>query len=264
MKGVDIIKNHTSQTRPISTFHSDFLSILHKLPTILYPVRCPICERIPPSGLLICPSCYCSISFVEQPYCYSCGKPLSSSEQEYCYDCIKNPKSFTRGFSLAVYNNITQSSLSSIKYKNRRQYLSFYVNETVKNYGSLFTSLHLDAILPVPIHPKRMRKRGFNQAILFAKALGKQLQIPVYDSVLIRVINTLPQKNLSPQKRLENLQKAFSLHPELTSGLLPFKRILLVDDIYTTGATMEALSLLLKKAGVKEVYVFSICIGKGL
>lgn len=184
-------------------------------------------------------------------------------EQEYCFDCRRNPKSFDRGFSLAVYNEITKPSLSSIKYHNRRQYLHFYIEETLNRYRTLFSSFSFDAILPVPIHKKRMKKRGFNQASLFAVSLGKQLNIPVYDSVLIRTVNTLPQKTLSPEKRLENLEHAFCLHPALDQGILPFHRVLLVDDIYTTGATMEALTRLLKRAGVKEVYIFSICIGKG-
>lgn len=233
-----------------------------KLSNILYPVRCPICEKIPPSGLSICPKCYQAIAFVEQPYCYSCGKPLSKQEEEYCFDCRRHPKSFTAGYALAVYNQTTKSSLAAIKYHNRRQFLNFYAEETLRVYGSLFSSLHFDAILPVPIHKKRRRKRGFNQAALFARQIGKALHIPVYESVLIRKINTLPQKNLSPEKRLENLQRAFALHPEL-GGCVPFDCVLLVDDIYTTGATMEALTRLLKEAGVKKVYLFSICIGNG-
>lgn len=255
------MKNQHSKKR--TTFRPSPQSIKSKLTSILYPIRCPICEKIPPSGLSICPKCYQSIKFVEQPYCYSCGKPLENIEEEFCFDCRKHPKSFTRGFALAIYNQTTKPSLSAIKYHNRRQHISFYVEETIQNYGPLFTSLHLDAILPVPIHKKRMKKRGFNQASLFARSLGKQLRIPVYDSVLIRTLNTLPQKTLSPEKRLENLQKAFSLHPELHS-MLPFERVLLVDDIYTTGSTMEAITRILKNAGVKEVYIFSICIGKGI
>lgn len=230
---------------------------------LLYPKRCPVCEQIPPAGQDICPACYGRLSFIQQPYCYSCGKPLSSLEEEFCFDCKKQKKSFTRGFSLAVYNEAARHSLSAIKYHNRRQLIPFYVKETVSRYGSLFLSFHFDAILSVPIHKKRHKKRGFNQAALFASSLGKALHIPVYNEVLIRTINTLPQKTLSPEKRLENLEKAFSLHPELKDHPLPFHRVLLVDDIYTTGATMEALTRLLKKAGVKEVYIFSICIGQG-
>lgn len=229
----------------------------------LYPKRCPVCEQIPPAGQDICPGCYNKLFFIEQPYCYSCGKPLSTSEEEFCFDCKKHPKSFHRGFSLAVYNEAARHSLSAIKYHNRRHLIPFYVKETVSRYGPLFTSLHFDAILSIPIHKKRHKKRGFNQAALFASALGKVLHIPVYNDILVRVINTLPQKTLSPEKRLENLEKAFALHPELADRQLPFHRILLVDDIYTTGATMEAVTRILKKAGVKEIYIFSICIGQG-
>ena len=251
-----------NNTKPSSSQNS-LSSYLKRIPSILYPPRCPICEKIPPKSYLICPSCYSSISFVSQPFCYSCGKPLEAAEQELCFDCTKHPKSFTKGFSLAVYNQITKPALSAIKYKNRRQHLNFFLQETLDRYGILFQNLSLDAILPIPIHPKRMKKRGYNQASLFAIALGKYLQIPVYDSVLIRTVNTLPQKTLSPEKRLENLRAAFSLHPELDNGKLPFKKVLLVDDIYTTGATMEAITCILKRAGVKDVYIFSICIGNG-
>lgn len=240
------------------------MSKLSGLSKILYPSRCPICGKVPPGQHSCCPSCYRSITFVGQPFCFSCGKPLSSEEKEYCHDCVVHPKSFVRGFALAVYDSVTKPSLSAIKYKNKRQYLSFYASETIRSYGPLLSSLQLEAIFPVPIHPKRMKKRGFNQASLFAHAIGISLHIPVYDSLLVRTQNTLPQKNLTPQQRLRNLQKAFDLHPSYRDSSLPLKRVLLVDDIYTTGSTMEAITRLLLDHGVKEVYVFSICIGNGL
>lgn len=233
------------------------------LRSLLYPVRCPICGKLPPSPLLICPICYRSITFIRQPFCYSCGKPLNDTRQEYCYDCTTHPKSFTRGFALAVYDSVTKPSLAAIKYKNKRSYLRFFAEETIRQYGRIFQKLSFDAILPVPLHEKRQKKRGFNQASLFAHRIGDALSVPVYDSIVVRTVNTLPQKNLSPEQRLENLQKAFSLYPGYEQSFLSFHRVLLVDDIYTTGSTMEALSRLLKSHGVKEVYIFSICIGKG-
>lgn len=252
-----------SYNSPASTLFSLFSNWFQSFITLLYPNRCPVCSQIPPPHSLICPACYTSIHFVKQPFCYSCGKPLASKEQEYCYDCLRHPKSFTRGYSLAIYDSVTKPSLMAIKYKNKSCYLQFYAQETLKAYGKLFCRLAPDAILPVPIHPKRLKKRGYNQASLFAHNIGKSLQIPVYDSLLVRTINTLPQKNLTPEQRLLNLQKAFSLYPGYELSLLPFQRVLLVDDIYTTGSTMEALTRLLKNHGVKEVYIFSICIGNG-
>ena len=236
---------------------------MRELLSFLYPPRCPVCGQIPPAGTLICPGCYSSISFVHSPYCYSCGKPIDSSDQEYCHDCLTHPKSFIRGFSLAVYDSVTKPSMSAIKYKNKRQYLDFYAAETARVYGTLFQGLHFDAILPVPIHPKRKKKRGFNQASLFARLLSDLIRIPVCDSLLLRTVNTLPQKNLNPAKRLRNLQAAFSIAPAYADLPLPFQRVLLVDDIYTTGSTMEAVTRLLNEHGVPEVYIFSICIGKG-
>lgn len=240
-----------------------FLNFFSSLLCFLYPPRCPICDQIPSPGLLICPKCYSSITFVTQPYCYSCGKPLSEKEQEFCHDCLTHKKSFERGFSLALYDSVTKPSLAAIKYKNKRQYLQFYGEETIKTYGTLFQSFAFDAVIPVPIHPKRQKKRGYNQASLLAKYIGHSLSIPVYDSFVIRKINTLPQKNLSPEQRLHNLKQAFSLYPGYEQVTFPFRRVLLVDDIYTTGSTMEAITCLLKQHGIKEVYIFSICIGNG-
>lgn len=247
----------------MNPFFNQLKKILSDIPKFLYPSRCPICGKVLSKDTDICPPCYQSITFIKQPFCYSCGKPLDKEENEYCLDCTRHKKSFTRGFSLALYDSITKPSMSAIKYKNCRQYLLFYEKETIKRYGPLFQNLHFDAILPIPIHPKRMKKRGFNQASLFAKYIGKSLHIPVYDSLLIRESNTLPQKNLSPEQRLKNLQKAFRLYPGYENHKLPFQRILLVDDIYTTGATMEAVTRLLKNYGVKEVFILSIFIGNG-
>jgi ComF family protein len=263
-------KNFLQQTFPrlFSTKNprgsrSYFTRLFSVLLTSLYPNRCPICGKLPPNHSFICTKCYESITFVRQPFCYSCGKPLTSAETEYCQDCLIHRKSFTRGYALAVYDSVTRPSLAAIKYKNKRHYLDFYVQETLKVYGSLFARSSFDAILPVPVHPKRFKKRGYNQASLFADRLGAALHIPVYHSLLVRTVNTRPQKELSPEARLKNLQKAFSLYPGYEQALLPFERVLLVDDIYTTGSTMEALTRLLKSHGVREVYVFSICIGKG-
>lgn len=240
------------------------MHFIKNISKILYPSRCPICGKVSNVAASCCPSCYDSISFVTQPYCYSCGKPLEKTEQEYCHDCISHPKSFTRGFALCVYDAVTKPSLSAIKYKNRRQYLTFYAQESIERYGFLLSSLSLDAIFPVPIHSRRMKKRGFNQASLFAYEIGSILRIPVYDTLLLRTHNTQPQKNLTPAQRLKNLQQAFDLHPDYRNRSIPLNRILLVDDIYTTGATMEAITRLLLSHGVKEVYIFSICIGQGI
>ena len=125
---------------------------------------------------------------------------------------------------------------------------------------------HLQAIIPIPIHKNKRKKRGYNQAELIANQLARRLNLPCYTNLVLRNQDTLPQKQFSPQARLNNLKKAFGLNPSFlddqghlsTKGL---RRVLLIDDIYTTGATMESCTRLLKAAGVEKVYIYSLCIG---
>ncbi len=127
-------------------------------------------------------------------------------------------------------------------------------------------SWHLQAVIPVPIHKNKRKKRGYNQAELIASQLALRLNLPCYTNLVLRNQDTLPQKQFSPQARLSNLKKAFGLNPAYMDdqGQLVIeerKRILLVDDIYTSGATMESCTRLLKSAGVEKVYIYSVCIG---
>ena len=114
-------------------------------------------------------------------------------------------------------------------------------------------------MIPIPIHKRKLEKRGYNQAELLADALGKKLDIPVERELLARVVNTEPQKSLDPEHREQNLKKAF----QCTEKSVSYKKVLLVDDIYTTGATIEACTKSLHAAGIPDVYYTSVAIGTG-
>ena len=120
-------------------------------------------------------------------------------------------------------------------------------------------------LIPVPVHPARLRKRGFNQAEILADRLGKRLEIPVETKLLWRNRKTVPNKNLTPRERLKNLTAAFSADPVLAEAMRRdgVRRILIVDDIYTTGATMEACCRVLHHAGFEKAWFFTIGIGHG-
>ena len=123
--------------------------------------------------------------------------------------------------------------------------------------------LKADAVIPMPIHKKKRRKRGFNQAEIFAKGIAEMLDQPMYTKIVERIHDTKPQKQLSPGERKNNLKKAFRGNlKEYQKAGMP-KRVLVIDDIYTTGSTAEAVTTALKQLGVQEVYVFCIAIGKG-
>lgn len=228
----------------------------------LYPRRCPVCERIlTPGGALCCPSCFSKLSFVTAPVCKKCGKEIISPDVEYCPDCVKRHRTFEYGIALLNYNEAAARSIAAIKYKNKREYLDFYGKLAAEFCGNQLLNMKADCLVPVPIHPSRRRKRGFNQAELLAERMGRELGMPVFPELLVRVKKTDPQKDLGPSERLRNLSGAFLAVPEKCKKRV--ERVILVDDIYTTGSTMEACTRALYAAGIKKVCFFVLCIGQG-
>ena len=231
---------------------------------LLFPRRCPVCgDIVLPEGALICPSCIVKLSPVKQPSCKKCGKEVYADHMEYCPDCGRHRRSFDSGAALLNYNEAARKSMAAIKYKNRREYLDFYAEAIVHRYGKWMVHLDAEALVPIPIHPARRRKRGFNQAEELAVRLGRLTDMPVLPELLVRVRRTAPQKELSAAERLKNLQEAFAVSGgflERSGGKVP-SGVILVDDIYTTGSTMEACARILKAAGAERVFFITICTG---
>ena len=226
---------------------------------LVFPRRCPVCgEIVIPKGEFICPSCVKKLSPVHQPVCLKCGKELESDRMEFCYDCTRHHRSFERNLALLNYNDTASRSMSAIKYKNKREYLDFYSEALWLRFGRQIHFWNPDLFVPVPIHPTRRKIRGFNQAEVLAEKLSEKSGIPVCGGALKRIRKTAPQKMLDSSARFHNLEQAFG------PGSIPqgTKRVLLVDDIYTTGSTMKACTRILLKMGVEQVYGLTVCIGK--
>lgn len=222
----------------------------------LFPRRCPVCgEIVRPAGRFICPSCFPKLSFVTSPVCKKCGKEVLEDTVEFCEDCMKHRHAFEYGVALLNYNEAARVSMARIKYNNKREYLDFYGAALAARYGKTIRNMGVDAIVPVPVHASRRRKRGFNQAQVLARILGERLGIPVRPELLLRPKRTEPQKNLTAAERLRNLSGAF----EAGKAAGDFRSVLIVDDIYTTGSTMEACAGTLRSAGVERVYFAVIC-----
>ena len=223
---------------------------------MLYPRRCPVCHDIAvPGGSRICNVCREKLKPITGPRCFRCSKPLKREEQEYCKDCRKT-RLFDQGIVIFPYGSVLQESLFKLKYGKRQEYGSFYgqiaavySREIIRNWG-------VEIIIPIPLHRKRMEKRGYNQAELIAEALGKTLCIPVDSRLMKRKVNTRPQKELDYRERKQNMKNAFFL-----KGENRYRRILLVDDIYTTGSTIEAAAELLKRNGAENVFFLTIAMG---
>lgn len=233
-------------------------SVRSVLTETLFPRRCPVCHDIVmPKGNLICPACLPRLHFIKSPVCQKCGKEITNELAEYCYDCGKHRRSFEYGKALISYTDTARDSMVKIKYKNKREYLDFYIEALALRYGTVIRNMRADALVPVPVHPSRLKQRGYNQAGVLADGMGSRLGLSVSHTLLLRGKKTAPQKTLAPSERLKNLEQAF-LIGEIPDGV---ESIILVDDIYTTGSTIEACTRALKRAGIKKVYFIAICIG---
>ena len=234
---------------------------------VLYPPRCPICDGVRLSDEPVCcPGCLEKLSFISEPYCLCCGRPLSVEEREFCYDCSKRTRNYSGGVSLAVYEGLWRDSIVRFKFHNREEYASWYAEQMILRFEDRLRNLHADTIIAVPMHERKVRKRGYNQAESFAKELSVRMGVPLCTDVLLRTRFTVPQKELSDVARLQNLTMAFAVEDERLAAYKKdhaFERVILVDDIYTTGSTMEACARLLRKAGAKTVAPVTAAIAGG-
>lgn len=236
------------------------LSITNKLIELLFPRCCPVCgDIVLPKGNLICKECFKKLCFIKQPACRKCGKEVLAESAEYCFDCTRHKRSFDYGIALLNYGKVEKESMIKIKYKNKREYLDFYAEAISIRYQKILLRMNAEALIPIPVHPSRKRQRGFNQAEILADQISLRLGIPVWKETLLRNKKTEPQKKLDAVQRLKNLEQAFVVQQDLKQ----VQSVILVDDIYTTGSTMEACTRALKAAGVKHVYYITICIGRG-
>ena len=222
----------------------------------LFPARCPICGGVLPHRVRqVHPACEAGLRYISGPVCMTCGRPVENDE-EYCAECAQRPMSFAGGVALLPYDGEVRESLLNMKYRGAREYADFYGARLAERWRDKLLLGKPEAVVPIPVHPSRMRERGFNQAEDLARALGAELGLPVDTEILIRTKPTLPQKSYGYTQRQRNLSGAFAL-----SGPLPYSSLLLADDIYTTGATLEAASSLLREAGAEHIRPVVAAIG---
>ncbi len=240
-------------------YYEKLLRVRDRTLDLLFPPRCPICDEAVPYPELICPECRKKLRYIKEPVCLKCGKRLQDEREEYCRGCLMTKHLFTEGRGLFEYQSAARS-MYRFKYAGRQEYARFYAEEIERRLGKKIRSWQAEALVPVPIHYTRKRQRGYNQAERLAAEIGRRMHIPVERHLLIRVKKTLPQKQLGDAQRQNNLKKAF----KIGRNDVKLKKIIIVDDIYTTGSTIDACAEELKKAGVERIYYISAAIGKGL
>lgn len=226
---------------------------------LLYPLRCPVCDEIVvPAGEKICLGCLKKLKLLTPPWCVKCGKKLGA-EGELCADCRKKEHRFARGRALYEYESAAPA-IYRFKYGGRREYADFFGEQTAEYLGDFIRGVRPDALIPIPLHRSRQIRRGYNQAQLLAEHIGTYLELPVRSDILVRRKNTSPLKCQNPEERQNNLKKAFNI----AQNDVKLKRVVLVDDIYTTGSTMNEAAETLKANGVKEVFFVALACGEGI
>ncbi|HBF38156.1 MAG TPA: hypothetical protein DDW50_12650 [Firmicutes bacterium] len=239
-----------------------FREIGRGLVELLFPPseRCPVCFQENRFHNGLGKNCLAKISWIMPPVCVKCGRPLrlEAAEKEICGQCSETRYYFSKVRSVAVYEGALREYLTELKYRYRPDLasaLGILLVEWVKDHHEF---QKLDFIIPIPIHRQKLMVRGYNQAELLANPLQNYLGIPIKNDIIMRDRITLSQNALHKEERFSNVSQAFRV---VNAKPLAGAKVLLVDDIFTTGATVSEAARVLIRAGAFEVKVLTLAGG---
>lgn len=201
----------------------------------------------------ICPECQGAIEWVGSPLCTCCGVvfPAKDRGDHVCGDCRTDPPPFARARAAAIYDGPAAAAVKRFKFGRQLAYLPL-MQSWLQAPLCRELAAGAELLIPVPLHPRRLKHRGFNQALLLAQAFP---ELPLAREALLRVRHTVPQVQLNLKERRDNVKGAFAVpDPALVKG----KNLLLVDDLYTTGATARECARVLSRAGAARVEVLTV------
>lgn len=221
--------------------------LLESLLNLLFPPRCVVCRQV---GTWLCPECVNRLPRLSGPVCHRCGTPITNGM--FCKTCQEAPLRLEGIRSVAPFRGSVRAAIHYLKYRHARE-LADPLGELMARYWRQ-NPLPAEVIVPVPLHPSRLRRRGYNQAALLAWALGRRVGLPVDEDALCRVRATASQMRLKGADRRCNVENAFHCPTDRIRG----HRILLVDDVCTTGVTLEACADALQEGGARQVWALTL------
>ena len=232
--------------------------IIKKLINLILPARGLNCGKIINDDSALCVDCVKNINFITSPYCKKCGRPLEHNvcEDLFCSDCLRNEKQsyFKLNRSAVIYDEFSKKIILDFKFASHIENKKLLAN-WLYLAGTDIWQKNCDVIIPVPMHFTRFFRRRYNQSAIVAKELSKLCKIDVAFDILKKEKYTKPQIACSQKQRLKNLKGAFNVkYPDKIKG----KRIVLIDDVYTTGSTLRECAKVLIKAGAKSVDTLTI------
>lgn len=229
---------------------------------LLYPEVCQLCHalRATPAEGYVCGECRAKVRFIQEPFCERCGRPYQGdiTTRFECANCQEMEWHFQSARSAVVARDPVLEVIHRYKYQRALWFEPFLGELLIRAAAPGLDAQRPDLIVPVPLHPAKQREREFNQAERLARRLGAATQIPVNKRLVQRVLQTRTQTQLSRPERLANVRNAFALRP---GQRLNGERIVLVDDVFTTGATTSACAGVLVAAGASSVCVWTVARG---
>jgi len=220
-----------------------------------FPRLCVFCGQLTDhdSDAVVCDECQGQVEQVVGPLCRQCGAPFPDARglEELCLACQHEPPPFTRARAPVFYSGPVQEAIHRLKYQRQMVYAR-PLKEWLTGEAGWELAREADLILPVPLHPRRLRQRGFNQALLLARAFAG---VPLAPNLLIRRRWTEPQVNLDGAARRDNIRDAFAVREP---AAVAEKNLLLIDDVLTTGATVSECARVLLAAGAARVEVLTV------
>ena len=233
--------------------------LLNGMADVVFPPLCPMCNAIvhDHKNLPFCESCNSQIKTIIPPLCPACGSPFPGTDDvnHLCGDCLLSPKAFSRARAFGYYDTVLLKAIHAFKYQGETT-LGRHLGRLMAGYDYLdFPAASASVVMPVPLHRRRLRERTFNQALILARSLAKRYAIPLDFTSLRRHIYTTPQISLGKAERQANVRGAFRVvKPEKVKGA----KVLLVDDVYTTGNTLHECARVLIENGAADVMVLTL------
>ena len=233
------------------------LALGRSLRELCFPTVCLLCrQRLPAfTAVHLCPDCLLRIRLIQPPLCHCCGVEFAGSgDNHYCGLCLAKPPHFSKARAIFRYDDESASLVHTFKYGGKTVARATFcaLAKKVLPLADLATP---ELIIPVPLHRRRLRSRGFNQALVLARFLFPKAGRRIVANLLVRTRWTDPQTALSGRERRQNLVGAFTVSkPERIVG----QRILLIDDVYTTGTTLNECARVLKKNGAAQVEALTL------
>lgn len=229
---------------------------------LIYPEVCQLCqkERATAAEGFVGRQCWSQVRFIRPPFCDRCGLPFEGdiTTQFICTNCHDLHLHFTSARSAVVAKTAVLEAIHRYKYSHALWFEAFLADLLVREAGPVLRAGQWDAILPVPLHPLKLREREFNQAERLARHLSRAAGIPLNAKLLRRVSPTMTQTKLTREQRAANMKNAFSVRD---GAYVNGKRFVLLDDVFTTGATTNACAAVLRRAGAAEVVVWTVARG---